>query len=335
MHNPFSAYHPTVAFVYLAAMICLGMLAFHPVFAVISVAGAVAASCVCKGAARTLHSLGFVVLMWAIVSLANFAFSQAGNTILFELFGHAFRLEALCYGMCMGGMLAGTLLWFMVYSQVMDSEASAAVFGSVLPTVSLMISQVMRLVPQFIKRGHAVGAVQNAMSAAAPVTRRDKTAAHAQARHKQPLHFQIIQANGRAHHINDGVHCSHFVKTNLFRRLTMHLTLCLSNFAKNRLRLLFNRHAQRRFFQYLPDILHTAVLMMMMFIVMMAFHSRLFDLYIQGVNPLAGLFLYLQFKFLSHRQFLQFLLQISHWHTGLQQCAQKHIAADTGKTIQI
>ena len=179
VHNPFSAYHPTVAFVYLAAMICLTMLAFHPVYVGIAVAGAIAASCVCKGVRRTMHSLWFVLVMWLIVALANFLFSQAGDTVLFELFGHAFRLEALCYGATMGAMLAAVIVWFMVYANVMDSEASAAVFGGALPTITLMISQVMRLVPQFIRRGAAVSATQNAATAAAPSTKRQRTAGYA------------------------------------------------------------------------------------------------------------------------------------------------------------
>ena len=179
MRNPFSTYHPIVAFVYLAVAICFTMIAFHPVYVALSCVGALATSLACRGVRRTMGSLWFLLLMWVIVAVANFAFSSAGDTVLFELFGHAFRLEALCYGMTMGGMLVGTLLWFMVYAEVMDSEASAAVFGSMLPTVSLMISQVMRLVPQFIKRGQAVGAVQNAMSAAAPKTKKEQMAEHA------------------------------------------------------------------------------------------------------------------------------------------------------------
>lgn len=179
MRNPFSAYHPIVAFLYLAIAICFTMLAFHPVYVALSCAGALVASLVCKGLRRTLSSLWLLVIVALIVAIANFAFSQAGDTILFSLFGHAFRLEALCYGATTGGMLAGTLLWFMVYAAVMDAEATASVFGSVLPTVSLMVSQVLRLVPQFIRRGHAVGAVQNATSAAAATTKKEVAAQNA------------------------------------------------------------------------------------------------------------------------------------------------------------
>ena len=179
MNNPFSTYHPLVAFLYLAVAICFSMIAFHPVYVGLSFVGALATSLACRGVRQTVRSSWFLLLMWAIVAVANCAFSSAGDTELFALFGHSFKLEALCYGLTTGCMLACVLLWFMTYTKVMDSEASASVFGSVLPTVSLMISQVLRLVPQFIRRGQAVGAVQNAMSAAAAKTRREATADHA------------------------------------------------------------------------------------------------------------------------------------------------------------
>ena len=179
MHNPFSTYHPLVAFLYLAIAICFTMLAFHPVYVGMSLVGAFVASIVFRGLRKTLSSSWFLLIMWVIVAIANCAFSMAGETVLFELFGHSFRLEALCYGITMGAMLVSTLLWFMVYSVVMDSEATSVVFGQFLPTVSLMISQVLRLVPQFIRRGQAVGAVQNATSAAAATTKKERTAQHA------------------------------------------------------------------------------------------------------------------------------------------------------------
>jgi energy-coupling factor transport system permease protein len=149
------------------------------VYVGLSFLGALATSIACRGVRRTVGSLWFLLVMWAIVAVANCAFSTAGSTELIMLFGHSFKLEALCYGLTTGCMLAAVLLWFMSYTAIMDSEASAAVFGTVLPTVSLMVSQVLRLVPQFIRRGQAVGAVQNAMSAAAPKTKKDSAASNA------------------------------------------------------------------------------------------------------------------------------------------------------------
>ena len=58
----------------------------------------------------------------------------------------------------------------------MNSANTMALFGNVLPIVSLMVSQVMRLVPQFVARGRGIAAAQDAVSAAAPQTKRQQTA---------------------------------------------------------------------------------------------------------------------------------------------------------------
>ena len=173
MRNVFSTYHPTVGFAYLACAIVFCMAAFHPVYVGISFAGALAASFVFKGVKPTLRSLAWTVPLCLIIAVCNMVFTSAGSTELFNLFGRPFYLESLCYGATMGGMFAAMMLWFMVYAAVMDSESTAAVMGNVLPLVSLMISQVMRLVPQFIRRGHSISAVQNATSAAAARTKKE------------------------------------------------------------------------------------------------------------------------------------------------------------------
>ena len=73
-------------------------------------------------------------------------------------------------------MLASVLLWFSSYAACMNSANTMALFGNVLPIVSLMVSQVMRLVPQFVARGRGIAAAQDAVSAAAPQTKRQQTA---------------------------------------------------------------------------------------------------------------------------------------------------------------
>lgn len=70
-------------------------------------------------------------------------------------------------------MFASVFLWFASYSSCMDSENSLALFGNAAPVVTLMVSQVLRLVPQFVSRGRAIADVQDGMSAAAPRTKKD------------------------------------------------------------------------------------------------------------------------------------------------------------------
>ena len=148
--NPFATYHPAVAFVFLACAIVISMAALQPVFVALSFLGALACSVVCRGARATAGSFVWIVPLWLV--------------------------ESLVYGACSGGMLASVFLWFSSYAACMNSANTMALFGNVLPIVSLMVSQVMRLVPQFVARGRGIAAAQDAVSAAAPQTKRQQTA---------------------------------------------------------------------------------------------------------------------------------------------------------------
>lgn len=172
--NPFATYHPAVAFAFLACAIVLSMAAMQPVYVALSFAGAVACSLVCRGARATVGSFAWIVPLWLVVTVANPLFSASGSTELFRIGVRAVYAESLVYGACSGGMLASVFLWFSCYSACMSSANSLALFGNVLPIVSLMVSQVMRLVPQFVARGRGIAAAQDAVSAAAPRTKRQQ-----------------------------------------------------------------------------------------------------------------------------------------------------------------
>ena len=174
--NPFATYHPAVAFVFLACAIVISMAALQPVFVALSFLGALACSVVCRGALATAGSFVWIVPLWLVVAIANPLFSASGSTEILRIGVRAVYVESLVYGACSGGMLASVFLWFSSYAACMNSANTMALFGNVLPIVSLMVSQVMRLVPQFVARGRGIAAAQDAVSAAAPQTKRQQTA---------------------------------------------------------------------------------------------------------------------------------------------------------------
>lgn len=174
MNNAFALYHPAVAFCFLAGAIVCSMAVTHPVYAVMSVVGAFACSVVTRGFAPTVRALAWIVPLWAIVACANPLFSASGSTELFRIGVRAVYLESLVYGMCVGGMLVSVFYWFMSYAECMSSDRTMALFGNIAPVITLMVSQVLRLSSQFIVRGRAIADVQDAVSAAAPRTRREQ-----------------------------------------------------------------------------------------------------------------------------------------------------------------
>lgn len=174
MSNPFSTYHPAVAFAYLACAIALSMAATQPVLAAISLTGAFLCSLVTRGARKTMRSFAGALALAAVVALANVVFVASGSTEMFRIGVRAFYWESLAYGITSGVMLASVFLWFGSYAACMDSDASMTLFGNAAPTVSLMVSQILRLVPQFVSRGRDASAVQDAATSASARTKRDE-----------------------------------------------------------------------------------------------------------------------------------------------------------------
>ena len=168
MANVLTTYHPAVGFCYLACAVALTMAALHPVLSALSLAGALACSCVTRGPRATGRSLLWALPLALLAVVLNPFFSASGSTEILRLGSRAVYLESLAYGACSGAMMAAILLWFASYAACMSSEATLALFGTCAPTVSLMVSQVLRLVPQFVRRGREIAAVQGAISAAAP-----------------------------------------------------------------------------------------------------------------------------------------------------------------------
>ena len=156
-----------MAFVFLACAVVISMAAMQPVFVAVSFAGSVSCSAACRGLRATARSFAWIVPLVLVVTVANPLFSGSGITELMRIGPRAIYAESLVYGACSGGMLASVFLWFASYSSCMNSANSLALFGNVLPVVSLMVSQVMRLVPQFVSRGRSIAAAQGATSAAA------------------------------------------------------------------------------------------------------------------------------------------------------------------------
>ncbi len=164
--QPFEAVHPLVPVTYVAGTMVLAMCAFHPVYAALSLTGALGCSLALRGVRRTVEALRWQLPLFALVCLTNPLFSQRGSTVLLSVGWLTVRLESLVFGLCMGMMLVASLMWLWCASDVLTLDRLLGLGGSVLPTVGLMASMVMRLVPQLVRRGGQVSATRAACSAA-------------------------------------------------------------------------------------------------------------------------------------------------------------------------
>jgi energy-coupling factor transport system permease protein len=88
--------------------------------------------------------------MLLITALINPAFNHEGGTILAYLkSGNPLTLESIVYGLAAATMLASVICWFSCYNVIMTSDKFVYLFGRVIPSLSLILSMVLRFVPRF------------------------------------------------------------------------------------------------------------------------------------------------------------------------------------------
>lgn len=159
----FSMSHPVVPALYIVLTLALTMFSMQPVLIALSLAGGLAYGFATRGAARTLSALRWQLPVILIIALVNPLFSASGSTELFRIGMRAVYLESMAYGLCMGGLFMASVLWFEAAASMLEYDKVLALLGNAVPVIALMISMCMRLIPQFLRRGRTVLAVQDAI----------------------------------------------------------------------------------------------------------------------------------------------------------------------------
>ena len=155
----FSMSHPAVPALYMALTLGLTMFSMQPVLIALSLAGGLAYGF----ATRTLGALRWQLPVILIIAVLNPLFSASGSTELFRIGMRAVYLESMVYGLCMGGLFVASVLWFEAAASMLGYDKVLALLGNAAPVIALMISMCMRLIPQFLRRGRTVLAVQDAI----------------------------------------------------------------------------------------------------------------------------------------------------------------------------
>ncbi|WP_461039564.1 energy-coupling factor transporter transmembrane component T [Tepidimicrobium xylanilyticum] len=151
MMDSFSNFHPIINFMYFCVVICFSMFFMHPILQVIAFAGAFIYSVMLKGKKGLKFNILYMLPMLIFMTLLNPAFNHEGVTILFYLKnGNPITLESIIYGVATALMFVTVLLWFSCYNAVMTSDKFIYIFGRIIPTLSLIISMVLRFVPRYI-----------------------------------------------------------------------------------------------------------------------------------------------------------------------------------------
>ena len=151
MRDAFSDCHPAVNFTFYIGALILGMCLMHPLFLVCSLCLSLAYYKVLKR--KLVSYMAGMGVVFVLLTVLNPLFNTYGETILFTYWkGRVYTFEALCYGAAAAAMFVSVLTWFATYNEVMTSDKFLYCFGKAAPSISLIFTMVLRLVPGFQRK---------------------------------------------------------------------------------------------------------------------------------------------------------------------------------------
>lgn len=159
MTDEFSRYHPVVNLIFYLLVLGTTMFQMNVGLVFISLFSAVVYYFMLKKT-EGLKYCAVVVGIIIVSAIINPLFSHKGGTLLFYLFtGNPVTLESIIYGLISAIIIGAMLLWFSTFNQVMGVERILGAIGKVLPNVSLLITMIMRFIPQYTRHQRKVSMV--------------------------------------------------------------------------------------------------------------------------------------------------------------------------------
>lgn len=153
--DAFSCLHPAVNFIFFIGALGFGVVILHPVFLVAGLVCAFSYYLLLHGT-QGLKRIVLMSPLFLAVILLNPFINQDGATVLFLIFGRPYTLEALVYGAVLSGMFLTMILWFSCYSNLMTGDKFTSLFGNLIPSLSLLLVMIFRMVPNLVRKGKQI-----------------------------------------------------------------------------------------------------------------------------------------------------------------------------------
>ena len=162
MKDAFSKCHPAVNFLFFAGAIGLSVIIQHPAYLL---AGAVTGAIyyLLLSGKKGIKTLFVLLPIFLVLAVINPLFNTMGKTVLFHLLGRPYTREALLYGAATAAMFVIMLLWLGCYNKVLTSDKFTSLFGNLIPSISLLLVMVLRMVPNLIRKAKQIIGVRKSI----------------------------------------------------------------------------------------------------------------------------------------------------------------------------
>ena len=150
-NDAFSKFHPAVNFLFFLGAICCGVVIQHPAYLFVSIVAGMTYYLLLNGA-KGWKTIGGMIPLFLFLTFINPLFNTYGERVLFFVLGRPYTFEALIYGASIAAMFVSMLLWFGCYNKVLTSDKFTSLFGNLIPSISLLLVMVFRMVPNFMRK---------------------------------------------------------------------------------------------------------------------------------------------------------------------------------------
>ena len=155
MTDAFSKCHPAVNFLFFVGAIGMSVVIQHPAYLFAGIATGAIYYLLLNGRKGFTTILGLLP-MFLILTAINPLLNTMGETPLWYPFGRPYTMEALFYGGALASMFVIMMLWFGCYNKVLTSDKFTSLFGSLIPSISLLLVMILRMIPNFIRKTQGI-----------------------------------------------------------------------------------------------------------------------------------------------------------------------------------
>lgn len=160
--DAFARCYPAVNFTFFAGAIGCAVVIQHPAYLTVGITSGVCYYLLLHGRKGVKNILAMLPI-FLVLTLANPLFNTYGERVLFRYFGKPYTLEALLYGLAIGGIFLEMLLWFGCYNAVLTSDKFTALFGNLIPALSLLLVMVLRLIPNLMRKAAQIAGARKSI----------------------------------------------------------------------------------------------------------------------------------------------------------------------------
>ena len=155
MEDRFSRFHPAITFIFYIGAVVFAMVFYHPAYLIAAAAGSAAFLLTVRGR-RAFKLMAGLAVIFVVIMAVNPFVNTLGPTVLFRPFGRPYTLEALRYGAAVAAILVSVIMWFASYNEGMTSDKFVYLFGRFAPSVTLILTMVLRFIPNYIKKARQI-----------------------------------------------------------------------------------------------------------------------------------------------------------------------------------